>query len=868
MQIDKSMTAAIITIVLLMSSFAVYAVQVQAQEEGQEHGGVGNIGTSPSDTPGYPQLGDLPAGVTPAYTFQTKAYLSFRPNPIGVGQSLLVNVWTTPGTRHSFYMYGFKVTIQKPDGSTEVVGPFNSYIADCTGWFEYVPDQPGTWKLKFEAAGTYIPAGTYWDLPGSETGGFAAASKFYTLYTSVYYTPSGTDWQELTVQADLVASWPPSPLPTDYWTRPISPENREWWPIAGGFPWTGAYYYSNGRVLYGQSRYKYTAYVQAPNTAHVVWKRQGNFGGLIGADAYQYSLTGGGGTPSIIFNGRCYQTLTKQVPTYVNGSLILWPSNVWECYDLRTGEVYWDIQGVTAPTNILYEKSSSEAVPGATESQGYSVYLVAISGSRLYKYNPYTGAASLNISLPSYISSGTIYNNEFVLTVQNLGNQLPADQRYRLINWTMLGSSTNFTSRIQNNITFPRSSLGNADFDAGLAVSVTRSTSGSSEMEMQWCIGINMSGADLLTGARLWDYNTNDTFSTVQMGGGGIADRGKVAYAAHNMIWICYDARTGRELWRSEKSGYPWGSWWAYNMATYDFNESKSAIIGTAYDGVYAFDWDNGKILWHYSVPTVPFEDPYGQAAFFTGVQIADGKIYAFSGEHSPSQPVTRGWKLHCINATTGEGVWKITGPMTPGAIADGYLTASNPYDGYMYVFGRGKSATTVTAPDTAVSLGTAFTIKGTVLDQSPGQPDTPCVSKESMATQMEYLHMQHPIDGLWHNESVAGVPVTLTAIGSDGSVIDLGSVTTNGYYGTFGKAWTPPKQDTYNIIASFAADDSYGSSNAATYVTVGPAPTTPSTPEIPTAVDYTMTITYAAIAIIIAVVLAVAVAVLLLRKR
>jgi outer membrane protein assembly factor BamB len=852
--------------ILVMSSIAALAMQAQA--------GVGTLGTSPTNTPGYPNLGPLPAGVTPAYTFTSEAYLSFRPNPIGVGQSLLVNMWTTPGSRHSFYMQGYKVTIQHPDGSTEVVGPFNSYIADNTAWFEYVPDTPGTYKLKFESAGTYIPAGTYWDQPGLETGGFGATSKYYTLYTSVYYTPSSTDWQELTVQPDMIASWPPSPLPTDYWTRPVSPENREWYVIAGNFPWTGAYYYPNGRVLYGQTRYKYTAYVQAPNTAHVLWRRQGNLGGIIGGDAYIYSLSGGGGTPTIIFNGRCYQTLTKQVPTYVNGSLMLWPSTVWECYDLRTGQVYWDIQGVAAPTNIYYEKSTAESVPGAEASQGYTANLVAISGSRLYKYNPWTGAASLNITLPSYITSGQIYNNERVLSVQSLGGG-----NYRLINWSMAGSSTNFTTRIGTNITWPRSSVGNVDLDAGVAVSVSRSTSGSSEMEMQWCVGVNMSGADLYTGARLWDYNSNDTLETVQMGGGGLADRGKVAYASHNRVWVCFDARTGKKLWTSEKAGYPWGEFWAYNMASYDFNESKSAIIGTAYDGVYAFDWDNGKILWHYSVPSVPFEDPYGQAAFFTGVQIADGKIYAYSGEHTPSQPVTRGWKLHCINATTGEGIWSITGPMAPGAIADGYLTASNTYDGYMYVFGKGQSATTVTAPLTAVPLGTAMTIQGTVMDISPGdlgsttnpaarldaKKSVPCVSKDSMSTEMEYLYMQHPINGIWHNLTITGVPVTLTAIGSNGTVIDIGSTTTNGYYGTFGYAWTPTKEDTYTIMASFTGDDSYGTSTAATMVTVGPAPAPYPTVEIPTPADYTMTIVGAAVAIIIALVVA---TLLILRKR
>ena len=75
-------------------------------------------------------------------------------------------------------------------------------------------------------------------------------------------------------------------------------------------------------------------------------------------------------------------------------------------------------------------------------------------------------------------------------------------------------------------------------------------------------------------------------------------------------------------------------------------------------------------------------------------------------------------------------------------------------------------------------------------------QPGTvPCVYAASMETQMEYLYMQHPIDGLYHNETITGVPVILTAIDSNGTVTDIGTVTTNGYYGTFRYAWTPPKE-------------------------------------------------------------------------
>jgi hypothetical protein len=137
------------------------------------------------------------------------------------------------------------------------------------------------------------------------------------------------------------------------------------------------------------------------------------------------------------------------------------------------------------------------------------------------------------------------------------------------------------------------------------------------------------------------------------------------------------------------------------------------------------------------------------------------------------------------------------------------------------------------------------------------------------MTLEMEHIHMQMPITGLWGNETLVGVPVTLTAIGSDGTVIDLGQVTSNGYYGTFGKAWTPPKEDTYTIIASFAADASYGSSNAATTVTVGPAPAPyPETPGAPTPVDNTMLLYGILAAVVAAILIGLVAIVLVLRKR
>jgi len=211
---------------------------------------------------------------------------------------------------------------------------------------------------------------------------------------------------------------------------------------------------------------------------------------------------------------------------------------------------------------------------------------------------------------------------------------------------------------------------------------------------------------------------------------------------------------------------------------------------------------------------------------------IADGKFYVYSGKHSPEMPHIRETETYCLDAITGEKIWSI---MISGAgqhtrsgmmlrVADGYLTIGGR-DGWMYTVGKGQSATTVTAPDVAVPLGTAVLIKGTVLDLSPAQVGTPCVSKESMALQMAYLHLQMPIGGVWGNETITGVPVSLTAISQDGEYYELGIAITNGYSGAFSIEWIPPAEGKYEIIASFDADESYGSSSSTTALLVGSAP-------------------------------------------
>jgi hypothetical protein len=114
----------------------------------------------------------------------------------------------------------------------------------------------------------------------------------------------------------------------------------------------------------------------------------------------------------------------------------------------------------------------------------------------------------------------------------------------------------------------------------------------------------------------------------------------------------------------------------------------------------------------------------------------------------------------------------------------------------------------------------------------------------------------------------MTGVPVTLTAIDSNGNPINIGTAISSAYYGTFELAWTPPAEGTYKIIASFAGDNSYGSSSAATAISVGPRPAAITFPQQPTPADYTMTIVGTGMAIIVAVAVVGALILLRLRKR
>ena len=241
-----------------------------------------------------------------------------------------------------------------------------------------------------------------------------------------------------------------------------------------------------------------------------------------------------------------------------------------------------------------------------------------------------------------------------------------------------------------------------------------------------------------------------------------------------------------------------------------------------------------------------------------------------YNTEHTPTPPITRGWSVHCIDAYTGKGIWNITTPGAISAVADGYISVSCT-DGIQYIFGKGLSKTMINAPQTEVTAGSKVLIQGTVLDQSPAQPGTPCISAGSMATWMEYLHKGQPIDGIWHNETVLGVPVKLIALDPNGNIVDIGTVTSD-ISGKYQCTWTPPLiEGTYKITASFAGDASYGSSWDETGLVIGAAASTtsPTTTTGINMVDFTTPVaTYIALGVVAIIIAIAIVGLLLLKKR
>ena len=310
---------------------------------------------------------------------------------------------------------------------------------------------------------------------------------------------------------------------------------------------------------------------------------------------------------------------------------------------------------------------------------------------------------------------------------------------------------------------------------------------------------------------------------------------------------------------------HPWNNDFSMQSVGNTGPVAYGMLYNAGYDGyMHAINATTGVQMWDTISRAGGLEMPEPGYPF-QGCAVAGNEVFSSTNKAYETQPAYRGHCLYAYDATTGAQNWNISGEFLGFTIADGILLSQNSYDGKEYAFGRGQTATTVSAPQNSITAGSNAIIQGTVTDQTPGTAmGTPAISDAWMTPWMQYLYMNQPLP-----HDATGVPVSIDAIDPNGNFIHIGNATSD-ITGAYHYTWTPPDiPGKYTIVATFSADNSYyGSSAETAAVVVSPAATTVSPTPTPTSVaDMYFVPAIAGIIVLIIIVLAVVILVML-RKR
>jgi hypothetical protein len=859
----------------------------------------------------------LPQANAAVFTNNSFVYCFASPNIVGVGQEVLIVMWTadmppdigeTAGTVAAptgrAGWANIQIVVTKPDNATETYTiPWTDPVGG--GFIQFTPETVGTYQAQ-----TIFPA--VWK---------------NTTADQRFYTAAKSDIITFTVQSEKITAFPESPLPEGYWTRPINTLNRGWYVLAGNWL-SGAAQQPAGAAGGTTSQ---LSLGQGPESGHVMWTKPYYAGGIMdemygdtGYETYYYQgfmFGANAGTGPIIENGRIFYDYR------VN-------AHQWQgyfCVDLYTGETLFYRNSSTPSFGQIYNYESPNQHGGmpylwkttnVVLPQGY------VSASGLSSWELQDGYTGEPITLVANVTSGgtAVYGKDGSILRYNIVNLgTTASPKYYMQVWnssaikTMLQgtSGTNYWSWRPAATNDSRQSErlysmyvhdGSKAFSLNISIatanmigpinSIQNQTSSiravrEGEFVILGTAGINddtgtVPGYNVALslepgkeGTKLWDstFTPPKAPSNVTISMTGVyPEDGVILFESPKLLkrWG-FDLYTGQQLWESQPEA-------AGNYYGMSDNVYEGKLFTCGYGGVLlACDIKTGEILWNFTARSEGFESAYGGNYPMGISNIVDGKIYIGTGEHSWTQPLYRGKVLQCINASNGVLLWNmpIAGVSMPSgnagnnfAIADGYLLALNGYDAMVYCIGKGPSGTTVTASPKASVLGNDVLIEGTVTDQSPAGKrninggmetplkGTPAISDEDMTAWMEYIYMQQA-----KPQSANGVEVNLNAIDPNGNYVPIGKTTSNidGNYALSFKADVP---GTYQIIASFEGTKSYGPSSATTYITVSDAAATASPyPEITLPATETY-ILVAALATIIAIAIGLAVTILLLRKR
>jgi hypothetical protein len=816
---------------------------------------------------------------TPGWDYPSFAYIVPSPNPVGVGQKVSIVMWIdeplpSAAVGNDIRRHDYTLSITKPDGAIE--SKHWDIISDTTSiqYYEYTPDQVGTYTLKFEYGGQTYLWGT--NTTSSNYGDrFLPANKTTTLTVQ---------------QEQLPAAKTSYPLPKEYWTRPIEGQNTDWFSVSSN--WLGSPYIEGAGDMYSTQGSVQPDGI-APNSPHVMWSRPIQDGGVVGGTSYHANGTTYymGGSYQIRFQNALimYGRLFYQLPLMDTGT-----GGGWICVDLRTGEQIWynDQMGVTG------SGQPSPAFGYLYDADYYNQHGIIPNGFLFSSgftqaYDPVTGKTLFNVTgVPTGTEligqNGEILRLQFSATAKWVAewNSSKMWSYSTGVTPNVINSSINMINastpnRYDWNISIPSLPPGTWTVSRASLDNLMLLTQGSLGDKGVWT-GANITAVSLKPETR-----GNVTWTKYYPTAPGNVTRAIVAWDPGNGVFITQDKEAlTMDGWSLADGSHVWGPTTPTNDYTY-FRQTTHVAYGkiyfAGYGGVlYCYDDKTGDLLWTYgnggsgNSTFSGLETAWGNYPIFLDV-IADGKVYLATTEHSPNSPYYKDTLYRCVNATTGEEIWTLmgwgTGMDAAGDIeADGFFVFLNCYDMKVYSVGKGPSALTVDAPLSSFDFGRSVVIRGTVMDIAAGtQQDeqaarfphgVPAMSDASQGAWMEYVYMQKPKPA-----DATGVPVSIDVVDANGNYRNIGT-TTSDSNGLFSFTWKPDIEGTYWVIATFAGSESYWPSQAESTFVVDPVAPTPTQQPATVLPPTEMYLAIAAIGIIAAIAIVGAILLLAVRKR
>jgi outer membrane protein assembly factor BamB len=696
--------------------------------------------------------------------------------------------------------------------------------------------------------------------------------------SNTFYKESYSPELALIVQEDPIPYYSPAPLPTEYWTRPINQQLREWTAISGN--WLVPTPILPTDNLYAADN-------DAPETAHILWTTPvgDTIGGLAGGidstgygigDAYE-GKWGGVVIGGILFYNK-----------YDAGQ----PQQTVVAVDLRTGQELWSRSLANNGTFYGTGRIAFGQVLrfSSMNYQGDFSYLWVTSGTNWYAFEPFTGDWKYNMT---NVPSGTNYygpKGEILkyaistsagwLAQWNTTSVVVKGNAGMGIAWGSQVRGKTFNASLTNaydwNVTIPKGLPGSVrtvypqDRLVGASINATN--------VVIWAINLNASKGQI--GTLL--YNTAWTApsswaegnQTINWAGASLTDNVAVLNSKECMNYYAFDLTNGQFLWGPS----PADSYLNMFDRISTINYGRLVSSGAAGD-IRCYNARTGELIWNYTAEDPDTEFTIGNNWWMQQILVSDGKVYLGHVEHSPNQPLPRGAPFLCIDIMTGEVIWKMDGGFRQtcwggkAVIGDSIIAFMDTYDQRMYAVGKGPSQTTVTAPATGITLGNSLMITGSVMDISPGTADyaltarfpngLPAIADANMSAWMKYVYMQfeRPTDA-------TGVLVSISVVDANGNYRSIGT-TTSDSDGFFSLAWTPDIEGKYTVYASFDGSKSYWPSHAVSAFNVDPVAPTPA----PTQAIQLQSVadTYllpGIVAIIVAIAIGFAITIIVLKKR